>query len=129
MPTECISNLFGFAPVERRRVEASFDGGAMTSDAGSLLLCSADRAVGLIERFAACFEDRRNAGLIEHKVRTLVGQRVFGPSASLRAGLALGYEGTSTTTTICDTVRCWRCCWVSSRPSGRTARRLPARAR
>ncbi|NQW50551.1 MAG: transposase, partial [Rhodospirillales bacterium] len=92
MPRECISDLFGFAPVEGRRVEASFDGGAMTSDAGSLLLGSADRAVGLIERFAACFEDRRNAGLIEHKVRTLVGQRVFGPSASLRAGLALGYE-------------------------------------
>jgi Transposase DDE domain group 1 len=84
MPTECISDLFGFAPVEGRRVEASFDGGAMTSDAGGLLLGSADRAIGLIDRFAACFEDRRNAGLIEHKVRTLVGQRVF--------GLALGYE-------------------------------------
>ncbi len=84
MPTECISDLFGFAPVEGRRVEASFDGGAITSDAGSLLLGSADRAIGLIDRFAACFEDGRNAGLIEHKVRTLVSQRVF--------GLALGYE-------------------------------------
>ena len=84
MPTECISDLFGFAPVEGRRVEASFDGGAITSDAGGLLLGSADRAIGLIDRFAACFEDRRNAGLIEHRVRTLVGQRVY--------GLALGYE-------------------------------------
>ena len=38
MPTECIPNLFGFKPVEKRRVEACFDGGAITSDAGALLL-------------------------------------------------------------------------------------------
>jgi len=64
MPTECISDLFGFAPVEGRRVEASFDGGSITSDAGGLLLGSTDRAIGLIERFAGCFEDRRDADLI-----------------------------------------------------------------
>ena len=84
MPTECIADLFGFAAVEGRRVEASFDGGLITSDAGGLLLGSTDRAIGLIDRFAQCFEDRRDADLIEHQVRTLVGQRVF--------GLALGYE-------------------------------------
>jgi hypothetical protein len=65
-------------------VEASFDGGSMTSDAGALLLGSTDRAIGLIDRFAQCFKDHRNAALIEHRVRTLVGQRVL--------GLALGYE-------------------------------------
>ena len=31
MRTECISDLFGFAPVEGRRVEASFVGGTITS--------------------------------------------------------------------------------------------------
>ena len=84
MPTECIADLFGFAPVEGRRVEASFDGGMITSDAGGLLLGATDRAIGLIERLAGCFIDRRAPELIEHEVRTLVGQRVF--------GLALGYE-------------------------------------
>jgi len=84
MPTECISDLFGFAPVGGRRVEASFDGGAITSDAGGLLVGSADRAIGLLDRFALCFKDHRKPDLIEHEVRTLVGQRVF--------GLALGYE-------------------------------------
>ena len=84
MPTECIADLFGFARVEGRRVEAGFDGGSQTSDAGGLLLGSTDRALGLIERFSGCFEDRRDPTLIEHEVRTLVGQRVF--------GLALGYE-------------------------------------
>ncbi|MFO1079731.1 MAG: IS1380 family transposase [Reyranellaceae bacterium] len=84
MPTECIADLFGFAPVERREVVARFDGGSMTSDAGGLLLGATDRAIDLVERFSGCFEDRRNRTLIEHEVRTLVGQRVF--------GLALGYE-------------------------------------
>jgi Transposase DDE domain group 1 len=84
MPTECSAELFEFAPVERRPVVAGFDGGAITSDAGSLLLGAADRAIGLTGRFAACFIDRRRPDLIEHEVRTLVGQRVF--------GIALGYE-------------------------------------
>ena len=84
MRTECIADLFGFAPVEGRRVEASFDGGTITSDAGGLLLGSTDRAIGLIERFARCFRDHRDPELIEHTVHTLVGQWVL--------GLAMGYE-------------------------------------
>ena len=38
MPTECSQDSFVFASVEGRRVEAAFDGGAVTSDAGALLL-------------------------------------------------------------------------------------------
>src|SRR5436189_1174 len=45
MPTECSADLFGFAPVEGREVVAAFDGGAITSDAGALLLGAADRAI------------------------------------------------------------------------------------
>lgn len=84
MQTDCSADLFAFAPVERRAVVAGFDGGAITSDAGALLLGAADRAIGLVERFAACFADARRPELIEHSVATLVGQRVF--------GIALGYE-------------------------------------
>jgi Transposase DDE domain group 1 len=63
---------------------AAFDGGAITSDAGGLLLGAADQAVGLIDRFARCFRDSRSEELIEHTVATMVGQRIF--------GIALGYE-------------------------------------
>jgi hypothetical protein len=84
MQTDCITDLFGFAPVEGRKVVACFDGGAMTSDAGALLLGAADRAIGLVDRLAQCFADARCPELIEHEVRTLVGQRVL--------ALALGYE-------------------------------------
>jgi hypothetical protein len=84
MQTECSADLFGFARVEGRAVVAAFDGGAITSDAGALLLGATDRAIGLVERFAGCFQDSRMAGLVEHEIGTLVGQRVF--------ALALGYE-------------------------------------
>src|SRR5436305_4981869 len=84
MPTECNPALFEFAPVEGRQVVAGFDGGAITSDAGALLLGATDRAIRLTERFAGCFTDRRMPGLVEHSVRTMGMQRVF--------GIALGYE-------------------------------------
>jgi hypothetical protein len=84
MPTECSADLFGFARVAGREVVAGFDGGRMTSDAGALLLGATDRAVRLVERFAGCFKDTRAAEFVEHRVTTLVGQRVY--------GLALGYE-------------------------------------
>jgi hypothetical protein len=84
MPTQCSAKSFGFARVESRAVVAAFDGGAVTSDAGSLLLGATDRAIGLVDRFSGCFADHRRAELIEHEVRTLVSQRIF--------GIALGYE-------------------------------------
>ena len=84
MRTDCSTDLFDFAPVEGHKVVAGFDGGAITSDAGALLLGQTDRALRLVGRFAACFADARRPDLIEHSVATLVGQRVH--------ALALGYE-------------------------------------
>ena len=84
MPTECSPTLFEFARVEGRAAVAAFDGGAITSDAGALLLGEADRAIRLTERFAACFIDARMPELVEHEVGTMVLQRVV--------GIALGYE-------------------------------------
>ena len=84
MPTQCRPEQLVFAPVEGRSVVVSFTGGVITSDAGALLLGATDRAIGLVERFAACFQDARDPDQIEHTLATLVGQRVF--------GIALGYE-------------------------------------
>jgi hypothetical protein len=84
VPTECSAALFEFAPVEGRQVVAAFDGGAITSDAGALLLGETDRAIRLTDRFAACFIDARTQELVEHEVGTMVLQRVV--------GIALGYE-------------------------------------
>jgi Transposase DDE domain group 1 len=84
MPTDCSAECIEIGMVEGRPVEAAFDGGLVTSDAGALLLGAADRAIGLTDRFAACFDDARRQELIEHEVVTLVGQRVL--------AIALGYE-------------------------------------
>lgn len=84
MPTHCTQDSLDFGRVEGRAVVADFSGGTITSNAGVLLLAQADRAVGIIDSFAACFGDGRNQGLIEHTIRTLVGQRVI--------GIALGQE-------------------------------------
>ena len=84
MQTECSPEQFDFGRVEGRAVEAAFDGGLVTSDAGALLLGASDQAIDLVGRFADCFRDCRRSYLIEHTVATLVRQRVF--------GIALGYE-------------------------------------
>src|SRR5246127_479567 len=84
MRTECSAESFDFGVVEGRAVEAAFDAGLVTSDAGALLLKATDEAIGLMGRFAGCFHDERRPELIEHAGATLVGQRVF--------AIALGYE-------------------------------------
>ena len=65
-------------------MRADFSGGAITSDGGGLLLREVEKRTGIVARFAECFRDHRDRERIEHTVRELVAQRVY--------GLALGYE-------------------------------------
>ena len=74
-----------FPPVEGLTVRGHFDGGALSSDFGPLLLRSIDRQVGLTERLAQAFKDRRHPSYITHSVRALFAQRVY--------QLACAYEG------------------------------------
>ena len=84
MQTECSAGQLEFEGFDRRRVVAAFDGGAVTSDAGALLLRETARAIRLIERVAACFTDHREADRVIHALPTLIGQRIV--------AIALGYE-------------------------------------
>jgi hypothetical protein len=84
MTTECNQFVFGFHPQKRREIRAQFDGGAITSDGGGLLLREVEKRIGILHQFATCFTDYRNPDLIDHPVKELVAQRVY--------GLALGYE-------------------------------------
>src|SRR5574337_110156 len=84
MQTECSTRASLFGRLEGRQVVADFDGGALTSDGGGLLLGAANRRLDLVRRLAGCFRDARDPRFVEHSVATLVGQRVF--------GVALGYE-------------------------------------
>jgi Transposase DDE domain group 1 len=51
MPTECSAECFDFGIVDDGPVEAAFDGGLVTSDAGALLLGATDRAMCSAECF------------------------------------------------------------------------------
>ena len=84
MSTECNQFVFGFHPLKHREIRAQFDGGAITTEGGGLLLREVEKRIGIVRQFAACFRDYRNPDLIEHSVEELVAQRVY--------GLALGYE-------------------------------------
>ena len=84
MSSECNQFGFGFHPLKRREMRVQFDGGAISSDGGGLLLREVEKRVGILRQFAACFTDYRNPDLVEHTVEALVAQRVY--------ALALGYE-------------------------------------
>jgi len=84
MKTECNAKSLECHPLGSRKVVARFDGGAITSEAGGLLLREVESATGILRQFAACFTDRRDPNGIEHTVEELVAQRVY--------GLSLGYE-------------------------------------
>jgi hypothetical protein len=84
LPTQCNQEFLKFHPLEKREVRGGFEGGAITSDAGGLLLREVEKRTGIIAQFARCFRDHRQAERIEHRVEELVAQRVY--------GLALGYE-------------------------------------
>jgi hypothetical protein len=84
MSTECNAREFAFQALGSRLVTARFDGGAITSDAGALLLREVEAKTGILRRFAACFTDHRDPDRVEHTVAELVAQRVY--------ALGLGYE-------------------------------------
>jgi hypothetical protein len=84
MTTECNPREFDFQALGSRVVTARFDGGAITSDSGGLLLREVEAKTGIVRRFASCFDDHRDPDLVEHTAYELLAQRIF--------GLALGYE-------------------------------------
>jgi hypothetical protein len=84
MKTQCNPSQLEFHALGKRKVIGKFDGGNITSDAGGLLLRETEKRTGIIRQFAQCFTDMRNPKQIEHTVKELVSQRIY--------GLALGYE-------------------------------------
>ena len=67
MQTHCISAQLEFEGFDGHKVVAGFDGGAITSGAGALLLRQVDSAIGLFDRVAACFVDRRDPDCTVHR--------------------------------------------------------------
>ena len=73
-----LQSLFG------KKVSGSFDGGAISSDGGSLLLRELDLRYHVTELIARSLQDCRSANRVHHGLEKLIKQRVY--------GIALGYE-------------------------------------
>lgn len=67
-----------FPDLLRRPVVVKFDQRYGSSDGGAILLKACDERLGLTERLAGCLSDARQAGKVEHSIRDLVRQRLFG---------------------------------------------------
>ena len=80
------SNLlpFSFPAVGRKAVTAAFDGGRLTSDGGVMLLSMAERRLGIAQRLAHRFPDRRDPLRITHTLADMVRARIL--------AIACGYE-------------------------------------
>jgi hypothetical protein len=76
--------MIAFPACRRRRVEADFGGGDISSNGGVGLLDLAERRVGLLSDLARRLDDSRQAGKVRHGLLALLRQRVF--------SVALGYE-------------------------------------
>ncbi len=66
-----------FPPIAGYTVRADFEGGALSSDFGALLLRGIDRQIGLTERLAAAIQDKRHLSYIAHPLRDLLAQRIY----------------------------------------------------
>lgn len=74
---DCSPKQLCFPPIARQTIRADFEGGALSSDFGALLLRGIDRQVGLTERLATAIQDKRHQSYIDHPFRNLCAQRIY----------------------------------------------------
>jgi len=89
--TQCATPAYEFATAMTLALEATFDGGRLTSDGGLPWLAEAERATGICAALAACVPEWRR-GTVRHSLVALVRQRVF--------QIACGYEDQNDAATL-----------------------------
>jgi len=86
---------FSFPAIRGKKVTAAFDGGRLSSDGGVMLLCEAERQLGIAARLAALFPDERDGTRVIHRVSDMIRARIF--------AIACGYEDCNDFETLrCD---------------------------
>ena len=77
--TNCNPNTLQFPPLKRRKIQAEFSGGDITSDAGVMLLRQIDHRLGLLQSVNQQLPDPRDPKRITHSQLSLLRQRVLRP--------------------------------------------------
>ena len=68
---------FEFKAISGKRVTADFTGGAVTSDAGVLVMRETANRIGIIEQLAGAVHDKRHQSYVKHEMNELLTQRIF----------------------------------------------------
>ncbi len=71
------SGQLSFPAIAGFTVRADFDGGALSTDFGALLLAGVERQTGLIARLADVIRDHRHPSYIDYSVGALLQQRIY----------------------------------------------------
>jgi len=74
---DCTKQLLLFKGISGKKIEADFNGGEITSDAGLLFLREVEERIGLITKMADSLRDRRHPGYVKHQLLELLRQRIF----------------------------------------------------
>lgn len=82
--TKCYQTSFEFPSVKRRKVEADFSGGDISSNGGIPLIAQIDRQMGLTQAVAKALGDDRRKASCDHSLEELLKQRVY--------AITLGHE-------------------------------------
>jgi len=103
--TPCRRESFRFSSASCRRVEADFDGGYLTSDAGGLLLREVDRRLTLVDQLAGCLANRRDPRYVthSHRHRLLTANEAAKVAADDRPHIASTPNPANTTPRITNT--------------------------
>jgi len=64
-----------FTQVAGKALEADFNGGAISSDAGALIIREAEKHVGIIATISNCINDNRDSRYVDHTVEDIVTER------------------------------------------------------
>ena len=74
---DCTKQLLLFKGISSKKIEADFNGGEVSSDAGLLFLREVENRIGLISKMTDSLKDRRHPGYVKHQLLELFKQRVF----------------------------------------------------
>ena len=69
--------LPGLSPVEGLEIHARFDGGALSSNGGALLLREVERRMGLADVLASCLSDQRDPCRVQHSYTSMIRARMI----------------------------------------------------
>ncbi len=76
--------LPGLSPVDSLEIHARFDGGALSSDGGVLVLREIELGLKYADMLASCLADEREPARTIHEQVTMIRERMF--------AIACGYE-------------------------------------